>query len=252
MWGEVLSQHQISSREDEARFVPLVDIITGVVGIKRINDFVAVWRHVRLSWITNVLHLRRPPDFATRAGWESFASGTFLLPGEHHGEQVLTARENFCEFLEFNGLLTLNRDVYSLNTAGVQGPVDEVISTKVIHETIQELADLNFFFDLFEIEYRRTGDSLRDIVDRMQGITRSDGFLLPGEIPRSSADELEGWYIAIRDFMVPWPGEKPPTFFSNDLFSLERGVVSFYCSSVFRILRRQPVPPRVQHRRFLV
>ena len=193
---------------------PPVDIIKAE-DTGRVKDFVAVWRHVRRSWVMGVLHLRRPLDFATRAAWRSFSVGTFLSVDESDEEDVLTARKNFAEFLEYDRVLWIDRNAYSLDATDVQGPVDEVISAEVIHETIQELTDLEFFFALFEVEYMGTGDDFRDIVDWMKEITRSDWYVLPGTIPRSSFEGLVAWPVSVGDFMESWPGVKPPGFFTE-------------------------------------
>jgi hypothetical protein len=173
-----------------------------------------------------------------------FASGTFLPAEGTDNLSVSTARESFAEFLGYDGLLELDGNEYSLGAGGVWGPVDEVISDEVVRETIQELTDLCIFFDLFEIEYRRTGDSAQAILDRMRDITRSERecLLMPGEIPRRGVEELSPWLVAIRDFMLPWPGRKPLSFFSDDFHLLKKGVGYFYTFSVAQILRRQPTP----------
>ena len=227
---------------DEPRFVPLVEIITGSTDILEIREFVAVWMIVREMWVERALYLRRPPSFATKKAWRLFATGAFRTPStEEVQRRVVTVRRNFAGFLEKPVLL-----------AGEQGLIGRVSLTD-IQSVIQELADLNFYFDMLEVEHRLTGASIDEISDRMRPITGSSNLIMPGAVARSTTEEVGVWLTKVRDFIDHWPGDRLVTFdiplseigFTTDnVFALEFAVAEFFCCSASRFLGRRAVLPR--------
>ena len=51
------SQHQ-------PRFVPSIDLITGVATERKAKEFVAIWRLVRVEWLQQAFSNMAPPRFA--------------------------------------------------------------------------------------------------------------------------------------------------------------------------------------------
>lgn len=229
-------------------------MITGVASEKKAKEFVAVWRVIRLPWLRRVFVEGRPPSFATRRAWKSLAAGTFSAGEIQPTSETSIARINFAEFLGFTRVLSIKRESYSFLKEEIPGPVDDKITIDMVREAVRELADLNFFYDMFEIEYRRTYDSPHEICDRMLPIVRNDNLTLPVPVPRSRLPDRAAWLTAVRDFMSPWSGSKPPSFnvqipdppTLGSVESLESAVAEVYCSNVTLILRRRPVLPRYQ------
>jgi len=238
--------------QHQPRFVPLIDVITGVASERKAKEFVAVWRIIRLPWLGHVFMEGRPPQFATRKAWKSFVAGTFSAGEIQPTNEISIARINFAEFLGLKKVLTLRRESYSFLKEEVPGPVDAMITVDMVREAVRELADLNFLYDMFEIEYRRTYDPPDQICRRMTPIAGNGNLTFPVPVPRSKLSDRAAWLITVRDFMVPWPGSKPPSFdvqipnppTLGDVRSLESAVAEVYCSNVTLILRRRPVLPR--------
>lgn len=238
--------------QNQPRFVPLIDVITGVASERKAKEFVAVWRIVRLPWLYGVFMARRPPDFATRRGWKSFAAGSFSTSEIQPNNETSIVRIEFAEFLGFRKVLALNRDRYAFLKEEAYGRVEEKITIDMVREAVCEIADLNFFYDIFEIEYKRTYDPPDDICKRMVGIMGNGNLLHPVRVPRSNLSDRAAWLTAVRDFMLPWEGTKPSDFHvtppehptPKGLACFEFAVAKVYCSNVTYILRRRPVLPR--------
>jgi hypothetical protein len=238
--------------QHQPRFVPLIDVITGVANDRKAKEFVAVWRIVKLPWLFEVSATRRPPAFATRRAWKSFAAGSFSEAEIQPNNEASIARINFAEFLKFKSPLSLTRQSYSYLKEETPGPVHEVITIEMVRQAVCELTDLNFFFDMFEIEYRRTYDAPGDIEGRMSSIMSPGTLSFPQPIPRSDLADRAKWLVRVRDFMRDWEGPKPPAFDTEpsnltalgDILHFESAVATVYCSNVTHILRRRPVIPR--------
>jgi hypothetical protein len=122
----------------------------------------------------------------------------------------------------------------------------------MIRETVCELADLNFFFDLLQIEHARTGDDPHDIRDRMAPVSAGQPFTSCPKIPRSSLFDQAMWLFALRNFVANWPLRKEFGFYvevryrpaSWTIRTLESSVAEVYCLCVRALLYRSPVLPR--------
>jgi hypothetical protein len=239
------SQHQ-------PRFVPSIDLITGVAEERKAKEFVAIWSLVKIEWLQQVFSNMAPPRFATRRAWKSFAVSTFSGATIRAHNETTIARIQFAEFLGRKRVLSLQREPFTFFKDDTPGTIDEKVSLRMVKETVAELADLNFFFDLFEVEYRRTYDAPTEITARMQPAMSPFSLTLPRRIPRSKLADRAVWLIRVRDLIRPWHGEKSPDFdlelpdnaAAVDVERLEFAVASIYCSNVTHVLRRRPVLPR--------
>ena len=260
VWADVASVYAripLEGSQHQPRFVLPIDLITGVAseGEGGTKEFVAVWRLVRTYWLSEVLMSRRPPEFATRRAWKSFAAGVFSgsIVQTHHA--ISTTRARFAEFMWFGKILSLPREDFTFFKGDVPGTIDKKVTTEMVRDTVIELTDLNFFFDMFEVEYLWTYDSPGEIVDQMQPAMGPFSLAIPKEkIPQSRLIDLAGWLIRVRDFIRPWDGKKSKDFdleFSagptiDKVDALEKAVAEVYCSNVTYILRRRPVLPRYE------
>ena len=240
LWIERWEASEIVPEDkDEARFVPLVETITQERDIRKIKQLVAVWLEVRVQWVSRVSLFRRAPGFATKEAWKMFASGTFSLS---RTAKEITVCKNFAGFLEKTTPLALTQ-------ASIGG-----VSFETIQIVIQELANLNFYFDMLEVEQRLTGRGVEEISERMRSITDSSYLIFPGLAGRSTNEEIAGWLMEIRDFIRHWPYDESlwwifemplsKTSLDVDLNALESAISDVYCSCVSRVLHRRPVLPR--------
>jgi len=238
------SQHQ-------PRFVPPIDLITGVASVAKAKEFVAVWRLVRFKWLHEVFMARKPPGFATRKAWKSFVVGVFSGPVINPNTETSIARYRFAEFLCFKDVISLPRENFTFFKGDIPGTIDEKVTTELVRDTVIELADLNFFFDMFEVEYRRTYDSPAEITLRMRPATSPLSITFPNKIPRSRLSDRAAWLVRVRDFIRHWDGTKSQDFeltpsenpTIDEVAALEKAVAQVYCSNVTYVLRRRPVLP---------
>ena len=235
--------------------MPLIDLITGVASVQRAKEFVAVWQLVRLYWLREVFSCRKPPDFSTRRGWKSFASGVFSGSVIQVNHETTVTRVRFTEFMSFRKIVSLPRENFTFLKGEVPGTIDEKVTTDMVRATVLELTDLNFFFDMFEVEYLRTYDSPKEILDRMRPSMSPFCLTVPAEpIPRSQPADRAAWLARVRDFIRPWDGKKSKDFeleLSEDstveeITALEKAVAHVYCSNVTYVLRRRPILPRYE------
>ena len=195
--------------------------------------------------------IRRPPDCVTRRAWKSFAASSFSTAEIQPTNETSIAHIDFAEFLGFRKVLSLKRESYAFLKEEIPGPVDKMITMDMVHEAVRELTDLNFF-DMFEVEYRRTYDAPDDICKRMEPVMQRCSFSVPAPIPRSELSDWALWLLAVRDFIQDWQGAKPPRFNTKlpnpvtlrDVVLLESAIAKVYCSNVMYILRRHPIIPR--------
>jgi hypothetical protein len=241
----------LNGHQHQPRFVPLPDVVTGVANLQKAKEFVAVWRIVKHPWVHEVYMLRRPPEFATRRAWKSFTAGSFSTSEIQPNNDTSVARINFAEFLGWRKVLRLDRGSYAYLQEEIPRPVRDMITVDMVREVVRELTDLNFFFDMFEVEYRRTYDDPAEISNRMRPIMSPGSFSFPLPVPRSDLSDRATWLVAIRDFIEPWPGTESPAFHVQipdpptleAVLSLESAVAEVYCSNVTFTLRRRPVIP---------
>jgi len=193
-----------------------------------------------------------PPPFATRRAWKSFAAGSFSTSEVQPNSPTSIARIDFAEFLGFSKVLSLKRENYTSLKEEIPGPVDKMISLEMVRETVGELTNLNFFLDMFEIEYLRTYDPPGDIERRMWPILRPGSLTLPLPISHANLVDRVTWLVAIRDFMQDWQGPKTSTFYTNlpdpvtpdNIVGFESAIANLYCHNVTYTLRRRPSLPR--------
>jgi hypothetical protein len=233
-------------------------LITGVATIAIAKDFVAMWRLVRTYWLCEVLMNRKPPEFATRKAWKTFVAGSFTGTPTNLKSENSRVRVKFAEFLHLPKAIAITRENFVFDKEdGVVGTIDEKVSVEMVRETVRELSDLGFFFDMFEVEYYRTYDSPPEILERLRPAMFPCSLTVPSPIPRSTLDERATWLCRVRDFIEPWQGKKPEGFFvqlsepptDHEVCVLEEAVADVYCSNVTYILRRRPVIPRYKQAR---
>ena len=158
----------LNGDQHQPQFVPPIDLITGVTTEQKAKEFVAVWRVVKHTWLWELSFHVSPPPFASRRAWKSFAAGSFSNSEVQPTNDTSISRINFAEFLGFSKVLSLDRENYAFLKEEVPGPVKKKISLEMVRETIHELNNLNFFLDMFEIEYLMTYDPPADIERRMR------------------------------------------------------------------------------------
>jgi len=96
------------------------------------------------------------------------------------------ARIHFTEFLSLRKIVSLPREDFTFVKGEVPGSIDEKVTTDMVRDTVRELTDLNYFFDMFEIEYLCTYDSPMEIIDRMRPAMSPFNLTVPTDkIPRS-------------------------------------------------------------------
>ena len=257
IWAEVAAIYAsvpLEGSQHQPRFVPPIDLITGVSTERKAKEFVAVWRLVRFKWLHEVFVTRKPPEFATRKAWKSFTSGVFSKAKIQPHNETSVARIRFAEFLHFKRIISLPRENFTFVKGEEPGTIDEKVSTEMVRDAVRELADLNFFFDMFEVEYHRTYDPPMEIKERMWPVTSPLSLTYPQPIPRSTLADRAAWLARVRDFIRPWNGHKSVDFdlelsnnpSNNEVAALERAVACIYCSNVTYILRRRPSLPQYE------
>ena len=212
VWIDVAATYAripLEGSQHQPRFVPPIDLITGVAAERKAKEFVAVWRLIRFQWLREVFETRTPPVFATRRAWKSFAAGVFSDAKVQPHNETSIARIRFAEFLRFKKIIVLPRENFTFHKDDVPGSIDDKVTVEMIRDTVHELTDLNFFFDMFEVEYHRTYDSPAEIRDRMRSVTSPFSLTFPQKIPRSRLVDRAGWLVRVRDFIRPWHGNKP-------------------------------------------
>jgi hypothetical protein len=243
--------HIPAGDDDDPRFVPLVSIISGMPDATMAKKFVAVWRTVKHLWLKRVFDTRRPPEFATGRGWRSFAFGTFSTPGLEPDETSAVCIE-FSKYLGLDCVLSLDRERYS-EPGQAPGSIDIKVSVEMIRETVSELADLNFFFDMFEVEHELGRGEPQEIFRRMAPVMRSNRLILVAPICRSSLDSRGAWLMDVYSIVENWPGSTKPDQYTNVrrpfedpsfVRALEATVADLYCYNVTHVLHRHPVVPR--------
>ena len=68
VWIDVAATYAripLEGSQHQPRFVPPIDLITGVAAERKAKEFVAVWRLIRFQWLREVFETRTPPAFAT-------------------------------------------------------------------------------------------------------------------------------------------------------------------------------------------
>ena len=197
---------------------------------------------------------RRPPEFATRKAWKSFTVGVFSGSTIQPHNETSVARIRFAEYLCFKKVISLPRENFTFTKDEAPGTIDEKVTVEMVRDTVRELADLNFFFDMFEVEYYRTYDSPTEITERMRPATLPLSLTYPQKIPRAELTDRAAWLVRVRDFIRPWHGKKTRDFdiklsdnpTNDEVTALERAVAHVYCWNVTHILRRRPSLPRYE------
>ena len=161
------------------------------------------------------------------------------------------ARVQFSEFLRFKWIdLLPEKDFYFLK-GETPGTNNEKVTIQMVHDTVCKLANLNFFFDMFEVKYYWTYDAPYEVEDQIQPLMSPGTFLLPQEIPHSMLADHAKWLIQVQDFIWPWKGRKldgfNPVLTDNPnprkVASLEAAITHLYCSNVTYMLCHCPVLP---------
>ena len=167
------------------------------------------------------------------------------------------SRLRFADYLELPEPPTfdiMNTSLYR----GAPHHLDRTIDENTIRTTLQEINDLNFLHDVYEVELRRTWDLPSVIVDRLLPITgeNREPFTIPSVLPRSTISARLKWIIGLRSIISQWPTSLPkPANFDmkprvtssgpnvQDVFALELAVARFYCRTAEEVLGRKATIP---------
>ena len=242
----------LDDAQHQPRFVPWVDLIARVTSLQEAKELVAVWKLIRHWWLREVFMHRKPPDFATQRAWMLFVISAFSDPAVKLNNERSMARIRFAEFMHIPKVISIARDQFVFSRGDIPGTIDEKVPTKMVRDTVCELADLGFFFDMFEVEYYRTYDPPAEIEERLRPVMFPSSFTYPQCIPRSTLVQRAAWLVKVRDFITPWQTKKPDGFFAplsdpptdREVRHFETAVAEVYCLNVTRVLRRHPVLPR--------
>jgi hypothetical protein len=132
--------------------------------------------------------------------------------------------------------------------------LEHTVDSDIIKKTLQEINNINFIHDIYDVELQRTWDLPSVIMSRLGPITggNQDFFARPSVLPRSSVSLHLEWITGLREIISQWPASLPkPTNFDlkprttskgpnvEDLFALELAVARFYCRTVEDIIGRK-------------
>ena len=257
VWVDVAATYAsipLEGSQHQPQFVLPIDLVTGVAAERKAKEFVAVWRLIRFQWLREVFETRTPPAFATRRAWKSFTAGVFSGAKIQLHNETSISRIRFAEFLRFKKIIALPRENFTFHKDDVPGSIDDKVTVEMVRDTVHELTDLNFFFDMFEVEYHRTYDSPAEIRDRMRSAISPSSLTFPQKIPRSQLADRARWLAQVRDFIKPWHGKKPREFdlnlpenpTLNEVTALKNAIAHVYCTNVTYTLCRRPVLPRYE------
>jgi len=237
--------------------VPSLDIFTGVDNVLQLKRFVYTWTKIKMTWFRRVGEELRPPDFSTRRAWRTFMRGSFD-PAPINAESE--AGKNRLRFTAYLGLPEPPRfDINSTRLeANAPDILDKTVHTHVIQTALRQLNNINFLFDVFEVELKRTWDLPSVILERLQGIAGGSKNCIvdPNPIILLTVEQRASWILALRDLIARWPSSdaKPPNFdivprktstgFNvQDVMALELAVARSYCRTAGQILNRRPTIP---------
>ena len=197
------------------------------------------------------------PDFSTRRAWRTFMRGSFDPAPINPESEAGKSRLRFTAYLGLTEPPTYDINGTSL---GLNPPnhLDRTIDPRTVEAILRQVNQVNFFYDVFEVELKRTWDLPSTILDRLQPIThgRRNYFVDPNPMVLTKLEERLSWLLAFRDVLSPWPSSFPkPANFAlvprqtdrgpnvQDVIALELTLAKFYCHTAEEILLRRPTIP---------
>lgn len=237
--------------------VPALDIFTKVDSVLQLKRFVYTWVKIRNRWLQKVSEELQAPDFSTRRAWRTFMRGSFdpepINPESEAGKSRL-------RFTAYMGLPEPPTHDIASTSLGSKPPshLDRTVDRHTVEEILRQVNQVNFFYDVFEVELKRTWDLPSTILERLQPIThnRQNYFANPNPLVLTKLEERASWLLAFRDVITPWPCTIPKS--SNfalvprqtdrglnvqDIIALELALARFYCYAAEEILGRRPTIP---------
>ena len=139
-----------------------------------------------------------------------------------------------------------------------QATLDATVTPNLVRQALSQVNHMNFFYDVFEVELKRTWDLPLAILERLQPITGHAGNYFADPIPLNLATlrARATWLLAFRVILTTWPSsrEKPRNFEvvpretdsginAQDVMALELALARFYCHAAQDILGRRPTIP---------
>jgi hypothetical protein len=236
---------------------PALDVFTGVENILQLKRFVYVWLKIKSRWLLKVSEELQPPEFATRRAWRTFMRGSFDPQPIKPDSEAGRSRLRFADYLGLPEPPKFN----ILNTRlGLGSPrhLEHTVDRDIIKRALQEISDINFLHDVYEVELRRTWDLPSVIMSRLALITSGNQFFFmrPSVLSRFSVSARLEWITGLREIISQWPTSLPkPTNFDlkprttskgsnvEDLFALELAVARFYCLTAEDVIGRKATVP---------
>lgn len=238
--------------------IPSLDIFTGVDSVLQLKRFVYTWEMIKTAWFRKVSEELQPPGFSTRRAWRTFMRGSFDPAPINPQSEAGKSRLRFAAYL---GLPEPPK--FDINSTRLQDNVpdalDKTVSTSLIRTALRQVNDINFLYDVFEVELKRTWDLPSVILERLQDIACGSKNCFANPNPAASpwtVEERANWIFALRNLITCWPSSTPkPPYFDlvprktgtrfdvRDVFALELAVARFYCCAAEQILGRRPTIP---------
>lgn len=237
--------------------VPSLDIFTGVDNVLQLKRFVYAWVKIRSRWLQKVSEELQAPDFSTRRAWRTFMRGSFDPAPINPESEAGKSRLRFTAYLGLPEPPTHDINSTSLGS-NPRSHLDRTVDLHTVEATLREVNQINFFYDVFEVELKRTWDLPSTILERLQPITRGlqNYFAEPNPVVLAKLEERASWLLAFRDVLTTWPSSSPkPHNFALDLRQTDRGfnvqdvialelaLARFYCNVADEILGRRPTIP---------
>jgi len=237
--------------------VPSLDIFTGVDNVLQLKRFVYAWVKIRSRWLQRVGEEFQAPDFSTRRAWRTFMRGSFDPAPINPESEAGKSRLRFTAYLGLPEPPTYDISSTSLGS-DPQRHLDYTVDRRTVEAILRQVNQLNFFYDVFEVELKRTWDLPSTILERLQPITRGrqNYFSDPNPMVLTKLEERASWLLAFRDVLTPWPSSfaRPPSFDLvlrqtdrglnvQDIVALELALARFYCHAAEEILGRRPTIP---------
>ncbi|KAF9642469.1 hypothetical protein BDM02DRAFT_3133072 [Thelephora ganbajun] len=237
--------------------VPALDVFTGVDNVLQLKCFIYVWLKVKNRWLLRVSKELQPPEFANRRAWRTFMRGSFDPSPIRPESEAGKSRLHFTDYLGLSEPLTFDINSTKLGLAPLH-PLKKTVEGSSVRNALHEINEINFLYDVYEVELRRTWDLPSIIVDRLRHIAGNNRnpFENPTPISRRSISERLGWIVALKDVVKEWltsfpkprdfdlePRRTPAGPKVEDVLALELAVAKYYAHVAREILGRRPTIP---------
>jgi hypothetical protein len=187
------------------RLVPALDVFTGVENILQLKRFVYIWLKIKGRWLLKVSEELQPPEFATHRAWRTFMRGSFDPQPIKPESKAGRGRLQFADYLR----LPEPPKFDIVNTRLGLGPshhLEHTVDRNIIKTALQEISDLNFLHDVYEVERWCTWDLPSTVVSRLGPIAggNQNFFARPSVIPCSSVSTRLEWITGLREIINQW------------------------------------------------